>query len=106
MTSFAPYVLATFLSDTVDTGRGPLTARLRQAGVDDQILSGDAARLVGCQKECRARDVVFGKSKLQTLRIQKGPLLFRRQPQRLLPLGDDGAGNNRIDANVVHAEFA
>src|SRR5437868_11002383 len=96
----------TFLTDTPDMEPWPSAARLRQARVNEQILSGDAARFVGREEERGAADVFFGEPELEALRIQKRLLLFRCQPQRFLPLGDDGAGNDRVDANVVHAKLA
>ena len=81
-------------------------ARLREAGVDDEILPRDAARLVGRKEQRGPGDVVLRQPELEALLIDELLLLFRREPQRALPLRGDRAGNDPVDADVARAELA
>src|SRR5208282_2240813 len=67
-------------------------AGLRQAGVYDQIVTGHAARLVGCQEQHAARDVVADEPEFQALLIEKLPFQLRRAPQCALPRRIDRSG--------------
>src|SRR5208283_5877257 len=81
-------------------------AGLRQAGVYDQIVTGHAARLVGCQEQRAARDVVADEPEFQALLIEKLPFQLRRAPQCALPRRIDRSGHDRIDADVVWTQLA
>ena len=68
ITSTAPYDFTTLRSRTSDiAGRLHLDTGLRDAGVDDQVLPRDSARLVRGEEQRRARDVVDGQPELQAL---------------------------------------
>ena len=55
-------------------------ARLRQAGVDDQIMPGNAARLIRGEEQHSARDVVLVQAELQALLGEELALELGRDP--------------------------
>src|SRR5262249_12543346 len=59
-------------------------AGLCQAGVDDQIMPGNAARLIRGEEQHAARHVVFVQPELEALLGEKFALELGREPQRAL----------------------
>ena len=55
-------------------------AGLRQAGIDDQVVAGDAARIVGCEEQHSARDVVPDQPELEALLVEELALELGRNP--------------------------
>ena len=95
ITAVVPYDLATLRSVTSAIGASLGRAGLREPGVDDQVMTGDAARLVGREEERGARDVVLGQAELEALLVEELAHAFGRIPQRFLARRVDRARDDR-----------
>ena len=69
-------------------------AGLREPGVDDEVLSGNGARLVGGEKQQRPRHVVFAQTELETLAVDDRLRSLGIEPELRLPFRHGRAGND------------
>src|SRR5918997_1887386 len=72
---------------------------LRQAGIDNEVSAREAAALVGCEEERHPGHVAGVEPELQGLKVEELLVQLRRQPELLLPLGED-----RTRQNAVHPD--
>ena len=79
---------------------------LDPAAIDDVILVGAGAAVVGGEEEDDAGDVVRHELALKALALHDFGLTVGRQPQILLPLGHDPSGQDGIDPHVVRPKIA
>jgi len=79
---------------------------LDPTAIDDVVLVGAGATVVGGEEEDDAGDVVRNELPLEALALHDFGLTFGRQPQILLPLGHDPSGQDGIDPHVVRPKIA
>src|SRR5579883_2285316 len=79
---------------------------LRPAAIDDVVLVGAGAAVVGGVEENDAGDVVGHELALEALALHELGLTFGRQPQILLPPGHDPSWQDGVDPDVVRAKIA
>ena len=86
---------------------GPISgAGLDPASVDDVALTGDGGAVVGGEEEEEAGDF-FGKDvTLERLRGEDALFVGGRHVEAVLFFGQDGSGEDAVDADVEGAEFA
>src|SRR5262245_29561376 len=77
---------------------------LQAPGVDEVMLAGDGASLIGGKKQHDAGDVLAIELALETLRLHQARLALGRQPEAALAFRKDPARRNRIDPDVVGTE--
>ena len=79
---------------------------LDPASVDDVALAGDGGAVVGGEEEEEAGDL-FGKDvALERLCSEDALLVGGRHVEAVLAFGEDGSGEDAVDADVGGAEFA
>ena len=79
---------------------------LDPAAIDDVILVGAGAAVVGGEEEDDAGDVVRHELALKALALHDFGLTVGRQPQILLPLGHDPSGQDGIGPHAVRPKIA
>src|SRR5690606_9992876 len=78
---------------------------LGQPGIDDEIGARRAATFVRAQKQRHARDMAGIEPEFERLEVEELLIEFGREPELLLPFGQDCAGNDAVDADRLRAEF-
>jgi hypothetical protein len=78
--------------------------RLDPASIDDVALARDGGAIVGGEEEHEAGYVFGDDVTLEVLRIEDALLVGGGHVEAGLAFGEDGAGEDAVDANVVGAE--
>jgi hypothetical protein len=81
----------------------PHHRNLRQPRVNNQALPCHACALIARQEQRRPGHMYRFQAELQALEVCEFLVFFGVAPQRILPLGNDGAGHQGVDADVVFA---
>src|SRR5215472_9395799 len=81
-------------------------ARLRESGVDDQIMARNASRVVGREEQHSAGDIVLVEAEFEALLGEEFTLHLRRDPERALARRVDRPRHDRIHSNVARPELA
>jgi hypothetical protein len=68
-------------------------------------LAGDGAAVVGREKQHQSSDFFGREHAFQGLVIEDFRFVFLREPQLSLALGEDGSGENAIDANITGSQL-